>query len=154
MLRRRPEVTATGSQPLWENQWRLEWVCLERVETSIGCRNWGIAAGMIAAQVLPGRGPICILPRGQLSLKARCHAAIFSTSPRRGGLPRLHLSGQPRVPTPELGPHSDLISHGRLLPGLVTVWLAGTVVFSNSSGFPFPTASKTTGRAKTGARPW
>lgn len=35
---------------------------LERVETSIEYRNWGIAAGMIAAQVLPGRGPICILP--------------------------------------------------------------------------------------------
>lgn len=57
---------------------------------------------------------------GQLSLSVKCHAAIFSTSPRRRP-PLLLLSGQPRVPTPELGLHSDLISHSRLLLGLVTV---------------------------------
>lgn len=66
------------------------------------------------------KGPVPILLPGQLKLSARCHAVIFSTSPRRE-LPRLHLSGQARISTPELGPHSDLISHGCLLPGLVMV---------------------------------
>lgn len=96
------EMTATGSQPLWENQWQLEWVCLERVETGIECRNWGIAAGMIAAQVLPGRDLIRILPRGQLSLKARCHAAIFSTSGEGGGR---GVCAPPASVRPTQGPH-------------------------------------------------
>lgn len=66
----------------------------------------------------------------------KCHAAIFSTSPRRRP-PRLHLSGQPRVPTPELGPHSDLISHGRLLLGLVTVLVGCDSCFLKQRWLPF-----------------
>lgn len=76
---------------------------LKRVETVIECRNWVIASSTIAVGVLPGRAPDPILPPGQLSLSVKCHAAFFSTSPRRRP-PRLRLSGQPRVPTPELGP--------------------------------------------------
>lgn len=105
------------------------------------------------------RGPAWERPRpysapGQLSLSVKCHAAIFSTSPRRGP-PRLHLSSQPRVPTPELGPHSDLISHGRLLPALVTVLVGCDSCFLKQRWLPLSYASKGTGRAEeAGERPW
>lgn len=107
---------------------------LESVETVIEYQNWEIAAVMIAAQVLPSWAPSVFCPK-IVSLKARCHAAVFSTSPG-GSRPACICPANPRVPTPELGPHSDLISHGRLLPGLVTVLVGPDCCFLKQQWLP------------------
>lgn len=89
---------------------------------------------MIVAQVLPGWAPSIFCPEDTEPESDVPRSNLFHLSWR--GPPRLHLSGQPRVPTPELGPHSDLISHGRLLPGPVTVLVGPDFCFLKQQWLP------------------